>query len=191
MVHSLRVPYLPCTHPAFMLYSPRTLPTQWAAKRKGKPNAWINIYSSSGRYYTTQTNDLYTKRHTRYILNKTKSIQKTVSPPLSPRIFLLITIIHKPLLQIPTQPPLTMPIRMSMSILTIPPSFQRLPPRRIHMHPHHNLPLLIINTDIIMVVFRGMRAVLTPPARCRSKHKTPQAICNTVTQGRGVRGDSM
>lgn len=60
-------------------------------------------------------------------------------------ISLLVAIIHESLFQISTEPTL------SLGCCAAPP-FQRFPPRRIHIHPNHNLPLFIVYTDIIVLI---------------------------------------
>lgn len=129
-------------------------------------------------------------------------IQLTMPLPLPlpmPMYLVLITIIHKPLLQIPTQPPLRLnPSPMLRT--TIPPPLQRPPPCRIHMHADHILPLLIPNTDRVVAVSSSpavcmVMAIIvnmpvgTPPSR--SQHQPHQPVPDAIAQRARVRGDGV
>lgn len=99
--------------------------------------------------------------------------------PQIPPTIILIAIIHEPLFQISTQPTL----RLGRCTA---PSFQRLPSRRIHMHPDHDLALFVVYTDIVILLI-GHSA----PSPGRREDEAHYCVCDAVAERRGMCGDGV
>lgn len=105
-----------------------------------------------------------------YIQTRSSTNSKPPSPSMStPLTPLRITIIHKPLFQIPTQP--TLGISQIIASLL----FQCTSPHRIHIHPDQDLPFLVANTLRIMIGY------MCPPSPSRGKEEVHHFIGYAVT----------
>lgn len=113
---------------------------------------------------------------TAQIKRNTKSTMCTLMPSA---ISFLVAIIHESLFQISTEPTL------GLGCCAAPP-FQRFPPRRIHMHTDHNLPLLIVNTDIIVLILSH-----SPATPGRRENKAHYGISDPVAEGGSMCGYGM
>lgn len=61
------------------------------------------------------------------------------------------------------------------------------------MHPNHNLPLLIINADIIVMIPARPGHAIPPPWERgrRAQDAAHEGVADAVADGGGVRGDGV
>lgn len=131
----------------------------------GMPNRDSTAMSKSYRHLNARHPNAMRTAQTRR--NKT-SMMCTLLPST---IGLLVAIIHESLFQISAEPTLGLGCCAA-------PSFQRFPPRRIHIHPDHNLPLFIVYTDIIVLVIG-----CSPPTPGRRENEAHHGISDPVAEG--------
>jgi hypothetical protein len=81
----------------------------------------------------------------------------------------IIAIVHEPLLEVPAE-------SAGSVRRCIAPSFQRFPPRGIHVHPDHDFPLLVKYANVIVL------SVGLPPPR-RWQEEAHNSIGYTISQG--------
>jgi|UPI0001A6B27A hypothetical protein len=82
-------------------------------------------------------------------------------------ILVIIAIVHEPLLEVSAE--------SATCVCRIAPSFKRFPPRRIHIHPDHDFPLLVKYANVIVL------CVGLPPPR-RWQEEAHDSIGYTISQ---------